>query len=140
MLEVDRVEGNLEPWLSKLECCAAPPSGEREFLSKTGLMPIDGEDRRRYARYYFRRKAVVKTLPTLPAFGRAENIACVYIRDISKQGVGFLYPEQLYPSERCVLFLPELGHRLVEVSSCRRLAAGCFAIGTRFQGRVENQE
>lgn len=132
MLESHCEKGAVERQLADMPCCALPPEGEGAFMAKSGVTPTDADDRRRSPRFFFRRKAVVKTLGGLPKLPREETLACVYLRDISRRGVAFLFDKQLFPGERCQMFIPELGNRQVEIASCRRLAAGCYSIGSFF--------
>jgi hypothetical protein len=124
--------------LTDLPCCVLPQEGEDAFLAKSGPLPTDADDRRQFARFYYRRKAIVKTLPSLPKLAREETLVCVYVRDVSRLGVGFLYNQQLFPGERCLLYIPELGNRCVEVASCRRLEAGCYSIGSFFRSAPDD--
>lgn len=137
MLESHCEKGAVEQLLREVPCCAVPAEGEGSFLAKSGPTPTDSGERRRYPRYYYRRKGVVKTVCGLPKLAREESLSCVYLRDISRRGVAFLFDKQLFPGERCLVYIPELGNRLVQVASCRKLQAGCFAIGSCFTSTDE---
>lgn len=132
MLESHSEKGTVERLLAELPCCVLPPEGEKLYVAKSGVTPTDADDRRRFPRFYFRRKAVVKTFTSMPKLAREERLACVYLRDLSRRGVAFLYDKQLFPGEKCLIFIPELGNRQVDVASCRRLTAGCYTIGSFF--------
>jgi hypothetical protein len=133
MLEGDCAQGDVEKRIEGMTPCAPPLEGEREFLALTGVTPTGSDDQRRYARFHFRRKALVQPLQSIPRLVRRERTACVYVRDISKQGIGFLYDEQLFPGEHCKFLLPELGERFLEVASCHKFGPGCYLIGACFR-------
>ena len=113
------------------------PMPETEFLSKRGPLPVHPEDMRHTQRLYFRTKATLRMLSTLPTIRRQEVECIVYTRDISRGGIGFLLHEQLFPCEQVALDLPQFGNVVVTVTSCRYIGPACFEIGASFTSTSE---
>lgn len=132
MLANDHGAGDLESLVAEWECGVELPCHADEFFSKCGPMPTFGDERRRYQRFYYRYKALLKLSGSLPAFPRPSQIKAVYTRDVSRDGVGFLFDEQIYPTERCLLILPNRLKRSLSVTYCRRLSMKCYEIGATF--------
>lgn len=108
------------------------PMSEEEFLGKFGLLPSMPGDLRRFQRRYLRCKAPFRIFTTLPAFPRESEACLVYTRDISVGGIGFMAHEQLYPSEQAILCLPNIGERMVAITSCRYVSPNCYEAGATF--------
>jgi len=108
------------------------PVPEAEFFAKHGPLPSVDVDLRRFQRRYLRCKAPFRILCTLPAFQRESDAYLVYMRDVSIGGLGFMAHEQLYPTERAIVNLPNLGERLVAITSCRYVSPSCYETGAKF--------
>ncbi len=89
------------------------------------------DDRRRYPRMQLRQKAVMDLRQTLPAIKRDRAFHCIYVRDISRSGIGFLHADELFPGEECQLWLPQKQLN-VNIVLCRRQNDRCYVIGARF--------
>jgi hypothetical protein len=103
-----------------------------EFLAKRGLVPSQINDRRRYARMYYRRPSQLALDGNLPAFPRDDLVLKTYSCDISRSGVAFLSDRELYPNETVRLVIDPLGEKRLCVVRCRRLGPRCFEVGSRF--------
>lgn len=103
-----------------------------EFFAKRGYAPCRPDDRRRFARSYFRVEAELHLQTTLPAFERDAETTTVYLSDLSRSGLGFICDRELYPSETLEINFSDLGPRNVVVKRCRRLPKGCFEVGCAF--------
>jgi hypothetical protein len=102
------------------------------FFAKQGAVPSRFDERRGFARRYYRRPAILTLRQTLPAFERPGEQTLVYLCDISRSGVGFLCDRELYPEEVVDVSLPVIGARQVKVRRCRRLAMDCYVVGSVF--------
>ena len=102
------------------------------FRAETGTGPIFPDERRGFARRQFRSRAVLDLQQTLPAIQRERAFHCIYTHDISRTGLCFLHADELYPGEKCRLWLP---HQPIDaiVVRCRRRADRCYVIGARFE-------
>ena len=109
-----------------------PPWPLDEFLSRKGLVLAHCDDRRRYARLYYRQPAILHLRTSLPAFVRPCEQIMTFSCDLSRGGAAFLSSCELYPHERVGLQIAELGGRQLRVVRCRRLAVGCYEIGAAF--------
>ena len=89
------------------------------------------DDRRRFVRRPIRMRAVMDLRQSLPAINRERAFHCVYLRDISRTGIGFLHADELFPGEDCRLWLPQKELH-VTIVQCRRQTARCYVIRARF--------
>lgn len=90
------------------------------------------DERRGFARRQLRSRAVLELQQSLPGIQRERGFHCIYTHDVSRTGICFLHADELYPGEKCRLWLP---HQALEaiVVRCHRKAGQCFEIGARFQ-------
>jgi hypothetical protein len=132
MLERDDSPNDLPQLLMEPRCDVELPGDQESFFGKTGPMPSQTDERRRNPRFYFRHAALLKVQSTLPAFPRKVSLKRILTSDISRQGVRLLLDQQFYPKERCLLILPNVWTRSIEIASCRKLCARCFEVGARF--------
>ena len=101
-----------------------------DFFGKTGMLPVIANDSRRFPRFYFRTCAEATIYP-VGNVGEPEH-CFVLTRDISRNGVGLLHAQQLFPGQRLDLILNGEPPRATEVVRCRRLEDGCYEVGCRF--------
>jgi hypothetical protein len=132
MLERDDSSNELPQLVIDPQCDVELPVDPESFFGKSGMMPAQNDERRRYPRFYFRHEALLKIQSTLPAFPRQASLKRILTRDISRQGVGLLVDQQFFPKERFLLILPNVWTRLIEITSCRKLSAHSFEVGARF--------
>lgn len=132
MLEERIFRGDGDSGLIELPTKVVLPMPEAEFLAKYGPLPSMAGDLRRFQRRYFRCKAPFRVLATLPAFRRDGGAYIVYTRDVSVGGLGFIAHEQLYPSEQAIVELPNLGERIISITSCRYVSPSCYEAGGTF--------
>jgi hypothetical protein len=92
------------------------------FFQPRGPVAVSFDNKRAYHRYYMRGRAVLQ---------RSDSTLGVYTKDISRQGIAFLSPEQLLPKERVTLCVRSATIKL-EVTRCRRLDTNCFECGAKF--------
>jgi len=106
---------------STIESQAVLPTDASSFFSKTDMKKVDG--RRRFVRHYMRCKAIML---------RAETTHAIYVKDCSRNGMGFLSPLQLFPLETVELQMNLERSYALEIVRCRRIQAGCFECGAVF--------
>lgn len=103
-----------------------------EFMAKQGVVPSRSADRRRFARIYYRHRAMLRLSQTLPAFPRATEMVLAFSCDVSRSGVCFLSDRELYPREVVEVSILRLGKRQLQVMRCRRLSDRCYEVGASF--------
>jgi hypothetical protein len=96
---------------------------EGDFLTKTGIEASPHAYPRSYDRYYYRTKALLT---------RDGTTLAVYVKDISRMGIGLISPVQLFPCDRVELIVSEQRRYTLDVVRCRRLAANCYCCGATF--------
>jgi len=121
--------------IAALRCDVVLPALLQNGFEKFGLLDTTGSEARRFPRFRIRglqRRAGLLLRPSLPDLPREETWRGVYTTTLSRNGLGFLHTEQLFPCEQLQVLLP-CGHAgLVEIAWCRRLAQRCFEVGARF--------
>jgi hypothetical protein len=103
-----------------------------EFFMKQGYVPCQVNDRRRFARLFYRVETDLRPLGNLPAFPREPAWSTVYLSDLSRSGAGFISPAEFYPGEQVELQFSALGTKCLVVKRCRKSPEGCFEIGCEF--------
>ena len=108
-----------------------------DFFDRTGPMPTNFDDIRRFPRFYFRScaEAIVHPLVNRPGTAPAERF--VLTCDLSRTGLRMLHNEQLFPGQRVDIVLNGQPPRPTEVVWCKRLATKQYAIGCRFKASAE---
>lgn len=101
------------------------------FRPETSAPPMVPNEKRSFTRRSFRARAVLELQQTLPAIERVRGFHCIYTHDVSRTGIGFLHADELYPGEKCRLWLPQQQLEAVVVR-CRRKGDRCYVIGARF--------
>jgi hypothetical protein len=127
MLE-DDYANYLNRLLEACECDVAVPSEWQDRLTRRGVIPSISGDRRKYIRHYFNGRSVLEYDETFSSIPREHTTAQVVTRDLSRNGIGFLHSEQLFPGERVSLWLP-IGKRTYVVARCVEHNDKCFEIG-----------
>jgi hypothetical protein len=104
----------------------------QDFYSPQGPLPTAWGELRRFPRFYYRTQ-VAATIHPLPGMNdAAPRPRTLLTRDVSRGGIDVLHVDQLFPSQRIDLTLPDGQRRSVEVVWCRRLAPRCWSAGCRF--------
>jgi hypothetical protein len=107
-------------WQS-LDLRAELPCHKDEYWDRSGPMCVQTHSQRRYHRYYLREMGIVHR--------HAQDLA-VYAKDVSRMGVGFYSPIQLFPCDRVKLQLPGKKTLSLQVTRCLRIRDRCFECGT----------
>lgn len=127
--------GDLQTLSERLASCVCDvelPSAWQDYFEQSGVMPTFDGDGRRFPRFYARRKAALEHRQSLFAKPRPIVWHGVYTKNISRQGLGFLHSEQLFPGERMRIVLSDDLLREIEVIHCRRIQRRCYEIGAKF--------
>jgi len=102
---------------------AKPPRDAQGFFETDGPTRRQYDSRRAYHRFYLRRRAIL--LHEGASLG-------AYTKDISRTGVAFLSPVQLFPRDVVHLVLPGPKKAEIQVRRCRRLGVACYECGGLF--------
>jgi hypothetical protein len=133
--------GQLEEHIARLECRVELPESWTEHIGTAGPKRAHLPDSRRFPRWHNCVSAGLYVRQTFPVIPRVGQWHPIYLTDISRGGLAFLYFEQLYPLERLrVLLLDKISLRLlqtdhirdIEVVRCRFVQANCFEVGAKF--------
>jgi hypothetical protein len=133
MLEHDDCGHAAAKLIDALPCNVQIPAQWRDNFEKHGPMPVSHGERRRYSRLHCRsekNRAAMQCQPTLPQLKREPTWHSVYVANISREGLGLLHSEALYPREKLSLIMRSGKKLRLEVVNCRRVNTGCFEIGT----------
>lgn len=109
-----------EIWESITSQAVLPIEAE-VFFGKSGTKLAD--ERRDYERHYLRCQAILK---------RECETHAIYMKDCSRNGMGFISPVQLFPLERVELRMNSQRSYSLEIVRCRRIQANCYECGTVF--------
>jgi hypothetical protein len=127
MLDALGFEKVIEP-LDAPECHVVVPPAWHEDSPRQGCLPLQQGENRRYARSRFRMQVLMELTTTIPLVVRAREKHVVLMKDISRDGAGFLHSAQLFPGERVELWFPT-GRREYTVARCVRHNDACYEIG-----------
>jgi hypothetical protein len=104
-----------------------PPEWDRPFETE-GCAPSQANEFRAGMRYRVCRRAVVQVEGGLPAFPRSDGYCGAIVQDFSRDGMGILYHEQLFPDERVRVLLPSISVDAT-VIRCRRCGPEFYELG-----------
>lgn len=121
MLDLGNSRELVEQQWQSLDLRAELPCSKREYWDHSGPMRVQTESQRRYHRYYLREIGVVT---------HKELDLAVYAKDVSRMGVGFFSPIQLFPCDRVELHLPGKKSLTLQITRCMRIRERCFECGT----------
>ncbi|HEY2883343.1 MAG TPA: hypothetical protein VGJ15_12935 [Pirellulales bacterium] len=125
--------------IGSFPCLVELPEELRANFEKHGVMPFNENDRRRYPRVFCRsrrNRAGLEYRTTISRLVRESVWHNVYITNVSRDGIGLLHSEPLYPRENMRLLLLNGQLATIEIVNCRRLGPHCFEVGAQvFSGR-----
>ena len=102
---------------------AALPCSEQDYWSRTGPMQVRTDSRRRYHRFFLRGKGIAYT---------NHGELAIYVKDLSRMGIGFYSPLQMFPCDEIRLQMPDNRMLAVRITRCIRLDNNCFDCGSVF--------
>ena len=135
MLEADYQE-KLRKLLDHVQCGVELPENWQDFHERKGAMPFAQDERRRFARMYFRHPVILETLPTLPAIPRRHEFFSALSKDISREGISLLHTQQLFPCEEITIWTP-VGKLSGSVVRCTRHNDNCFEIAAFVEEQIQ---
>lgn len=91
------------------------------------------DDLRHFTRYKYRARAILSVESSLPAVDRRNEPVVVFTKDVSREGIAFYLPLQLFPRERLMITLPGQVRQTLRVARCRRINDRCYEVGARFE-------
>jgi len=106
-----------------------------DYFAKRGAMPTAYNEQRRFVRHYCRARAVLEIQQCLPEVRREHTFEAVYLKDISRNGISIVHSSQLFPEERCTLWLPDRKLSAIVVRS-KRLNPQCYVVGLRWMTKT----
>ncbi|MFN3153544.1 hypothetical protein [Bremerella sp.] len=106
------------------------PRTKLEELGKSGPSSATMSDQRRHVRFRLLKRCILRFGQTFPTIERPAQFSLGLVTNISKDGVGLLYHQQIYPRERIVLRIEGSGIIPLTVARCRKLGPQCYEIGT----------
>ena len=121
--EIGMVEG--------VDCEIQIPSTWTDFFERRGPMPVLFTDERRFPRYFFRKRAVLK---------HGKKLSKVYTKDISREGLSFLHSRQLYPCTEVLVWLSSEQCVHLTVARCLRVRDCCYECGGRAKSSEDQAE
>ncbi len=105
------------------------PRSKLEALGKSGHAATIHNDQRRHVRFRQLERGIVRCGSTFPSIQRSSELTVCLVISLSREGVGLLYPMQLFPKERFALRMEGSKQMLLTVARCRKLGPNCFEIG-----------
>jgi len=99
------------------------PCSLQEYMSTAGTVAQKPDSTRRYVRVALRSIAIVII---------DEQPYAAYTKDVSKNGLGFYSPVQLFPKTLARVWLPGHSTLRVRLTRCRRVGANCYECGCVF--------
>jgi hypothetical protein len=102
------------------------------------IPPEVTEDLRRFARRPCKLNAVLTIQEALDTSFDAARQFDVIVRNISRNGVCFLFVRQLYPDDLVQLNFGGMVHRY-RVARCRRIGENCYEIGLMVCAQYSNE-
>ena len=92
-------------------------------MSRSGPYEVMPDSRRSYHRFFLRGIAVLR-------YGGIEYAG--YSKDLSRMGIGFYSPIQLYPGDLLSIEVPGKEVLNLEVTRCVRIRERCYECGSHF--------
>ncbi|MCA9257982.1 MAG: PilZ domain-containing protein [Planctomycetales bacterium] len=123
MLDICNATSMIAKW-NALAVRAALTMSEADFMRCSGPIPNPDGRVRSYERFYYRSKGILH---------RAGTQYAVYVKDLSRMGVGVISPVQLFPKQNFELELPNGKRYELSVARCRRDAPRSYSCGAVFE-------
>ena len=128
------LEGDYQQQLNHLlETTPLAPEWTHEQVMRLrnhGLVPPDS--RRQHPRMYYPGRAILEVDQTFPAIPRSRHFCQAVTLDLSRGGISFMSPEQLFPGEKAVVWATS-GRLPCTIARCVRHGAKCFEVGASFE-------
>ncbi len=129
MLDLRNTRELIECHWNSLSLRSELPCSEEEYWNQSGPVKVQVDTQRRYNRTYLRGIGILHC---------KERDLAVYVKDLSRMGIGFYSPVQLFPCDWVELQLP--GNKLLslQITRCLRIRDRCFDCGTVYGFSADN--
>jgi hypothetical protein len=114
--------------IARAPCKVRLPPDVAKLLGAGSQAVAQTNNSRAGVRYKALRRAAVQLQGGLPAFPCDGSLVGTIVQDFSRESMGILYHEQLFPEERLRLWMPSLSLE-AKVIRCRRRGPQCYEIG-----------
>jgi PilZ domain len=104
------------------------PASMDSFFSESGYCESTFYESRKNSRLRIRCKATMTFEQSLPCVPRLERETIVYVKDISRRGIGIMAHTQLFPEEK-VLICFQQREVLAKIVRCQRKGELCWECG-----------
>ena len=111
-----------------------------QFFLKSGSLPIRYDDRRRFARSYYRYCVDATIYPPDGEQVQSPKQHVLLTCDLSRGGVSILHYTEFFPGQRLDIAFDGNAPRRVKVVWCRRISGRFYAAGCRFITPEDSQE
>jgi len=128
--------------MNVLESKTILPASLAAFFAEPGYCESTFFESRKNSRLRIRCKAAISIEASPPSIPRSERQFIVYVKDISKRGIGIVSHIQIFPAEELLICFQ---HREVRATAvrCRRIGDFCWECGaqiTSFKNLEEDNE
>jgi hypothetical protein len=124
--------------IALLPCEVELPEHWADYFSRTGPIPAQTEDARRFPRFYLRTAAALSYRTTLPRMQRPDVAYRVYLKDISRCSVAFIHSEQLFPRECMEMLLADSTHWFLTVVRCQKRHNRCYEVAATLSATLQS--
>ena len=129
MLDLRNSRELIEYHWNSLDLRSELPCSEKEYWNRSGPVSVQANSQRRYNRTYLREIGILHS---------KEGDLAVYAKDLSRMGIGFYSPVQLFPCDRVELQIPGKILLNLKIVRCLRIRDRCFDCGTVFGFSTDN--
>jgi hypothetical protein len=130
------VQSDAAELIGALPCTIELPDNWPDYFNRSGPMPTEPSDERRFPRFYLRCAAALNYRTTLPRLTRAPGAHRVYLKDISRSSVAFVHSEQLFPRESFEMLLVDGTHWFVTVVRCVKRHERCYEVAAMMTSKA----
>ncbi len=129
MLDLRNSRELIEYHWNSLDLRPELPCSEKEYWNQSGPTRVRADLQRRYNRTYLRGIGILHC---------KEGDLAVYVKDLSRMGVGFYSPVQLFPCDCIELQLLDKKLLDLKITRCLRIRDRCFECGSVFGFSTDN--
>lgn len=124
MLDSCATENAITSLWESLSCRASLPCDAEGYFCKKGPQQTFPDCKRGYHRFYSRGIVIIQ---------HEETEYAGYCKDISRLGIGFYSPQQLFPGDLLTLLVPGQRPLTAELARCVRISELCYVCGAHFE-------
>ena len=131
MLDLRNTRELIECHWNSLSLRSELPCSEEEYWNQSGPVKVQVDTQRRYNRTYLRGIGILHC---------KEQDLAVFVKDLSRMGIGFYSPVQLFPCDRVELQIPGKILLNLKIVRCLRIRDRCFECGSVFGFSTDNSK